>query len=244
VISLFSRMKKPTVHPLQLKVDLHSHLIPGIDDGSQCMEESLQLLKKLSELGYEKVITTPHIMADAYYNTADSIRSGAVLLQEASAEAGIPVNIEVAAEYYLDDGFMEHLEAGDVLSIAGKYLLFETSYLHRPLELEEMIFAISAAGYIPLMAHPERYRYIKNPEEEYASLKERGVMMQVNLNSLGGFYGKSAQKNAEVLSKSGMIDFLGSDTHRMRHLESLEKVLASRAYARLYEKNRIQNNDL
>lgn len=226
----------------RLKVDIHSHLIPGIDDGSQSMEESLMLLRGIEGLGYKKVVTTPHIMADAYKNTPDGIRIGLQILREASRNAGILVEIDAAAEYYLDDGFYTHLESGDMMTIAKKYVLFETSYISKPLQIEEMIFEIASAGYIPLFAHPERYRYIKDPVKEYSRLRELGVMFQVNLNSFGGHYGKSAKALATFLSNEGMIDFLGSDIHHKKQIETLDIVLQTEAYSRIFEKNTIQND--
>ena len=162
IFSLFGKKKEKQKGPA-LKIDLHSHLIPGIDDGSKSMEESLTLLKGMEALGYEKVITTPHIMFDTYKNTPKIINEGLLSLREAAKFEGIDVEIEAAAEYYLDEGFYDHLHSDEVMSINGKYLLFETSYVSKPLQLEEMIFEIGTAGYTPLMAHPERYRYIKDP---------------------------------------------------------------------------------
>lgn len=225
-----------------LKVDIHSHLIPGIDDGSQSMEESLSLLKGIEALGYEKVITTPHIMADAYKNTPEIIYEGLHLLREASSQEGIELEIEAAAEYYLDDGFYKHLESRNLMTIVGEYILFETSYISKPLQFEEMIFAIGTAGYKPLLAHPERYRYIKEPLKEYSRLKELGVMFQVNINSFGGHYGKSAKTLATFLCNEGMIDFLGSDTHHIKQVQTLEALLRTEQYAEIFDKNSIKNN--
>ncbi len=238
----FFKTKKPVKDVPSLKVDVHSHLIPGIDDGSQSMAESLLLLQGMKELGYEKVITTPHIMKDSYCNTPDIIRNGLAELREAARGKGINIVIEAAAEYYLDDGFLDHLERGDMMTLEGKYILFETSYFAKPLQLEEMIFEISAAGYIPVMAHPERYRYIKDPEREYGRFRELGVLLQVNLNSLGGHYGKTAKRLGEFLSKSGMISFLGSDVHGKKQIEFLSLMLKSEAYAEIYRNNTILNN--
>ena len=238
----FFKSKKPIKDVPSLKVDVHSHLIPGIDDGSRNMEESLSLLQGMKNLGYDKIITTPHIMKDSYCNTPVIIRSGLADLRYAAKEKGIDIVIEAAAEYYLDDGFLDHLERGDMMTLEGKYILFETSYFAKPLQLEEMIFEISAAGYIPVMAHPERYRYIKDPKREYARFKELGVHLQVNLNSLGGHYGKSAKKLAEYLSRSGMISFLGSDVHGKKQIEFLSEMLKSEAYAEIYTNNTILNN--
>jgi len=243
IFSLFRKKIEQQKGPV-LKTDLHSHLIPGIDDGSKSMEESLLLLKGIEALGYEKVITTPHIMFDAYKNTPKIIKDGLVFLRKAAKSEGINMEIEAAAEYYLDEGFYDHLHSNDVMSIKEKYILFETSYVSKPLQLEEMIFEIGTAGYIPLMAHPERYRYIKDPLSEYARFKELGVMFQVNLNSFGGHYGKSAKHLADFLSKEGMIDFLGSDVHHKKQVETLSGVFQSDAYSAVFKKNTIRNEEL
>ena len=243
IFSFFNKKKESERGPV-LKVDLHSHLIPGIDDGSQSMEESLSLLKGMEALGYEKVITTPHIMLDAYRNTPEIILNGLKTLREAAIKEGITLKIEAAAEYYLDDGFEDLLRKGDILTIYENYLLFETSYFAKPLQLEEMIFSITSAGYIPLMAHPERYRYVKDPLKEYGRFKELGVMFQVNLNSFGGHYGKDAKQKANFLRKEGMIDFLGSDVHRIRQVKTLSEVFSSDAYRDIFRHNTILNDEL
>ena len=243
IFSLFTKKKEKVETPL-LRADIHSHLIPGIDDGSQSLEESLKLLWGMEALGYEKVITTPHIMVDTYRNTPKSIKEGLWYLQDAAKSEGIKVQIEAAAEYYLDEGFYEHLHSAEVMSVQGKYLLFETSYVSKPLQLEEMIFEIGAAGYTPLMAHPERYRYIKDPYKEYKRLKELGVMFQVNINSFGGHYGKSAKIYAEFLSKEGWIDFLGSDVHHTKQVDTLAMVFRSDVYGAIFGNNTIRNAEL
>jgi len=243
IFSFFKKREEKKRGP-QLKVDLHSHLIPGIDDGSKSMDESLLLLKGMEALGYKKVITTPHIMLDAYRNTPQIIKNGLNVLQEFAKREGISLEIEAAAEYYLDDGFEALLKKGDILSIKGKYLLFETSYFAKPLQLEEMIFFISSYGYIPLMAHPERYRYVKDPMKEYTRFKELGVLFQVNLNSFGGHYGKDAKQKADLLSREGMIDFLGSDVHHKKQVDSLERVFYSVEYRDIFKNNTIRNDEL
>jgi tyrosine-protein phosphatase YwqE len=243
MFSFFKRHKEPTRGPL-LTLDLHSHLIPGIDDGSQSMEESLALLKGMEALGYKTMVTTPHIMIDAYRNTPRNIKEGLASLQEAARAEGIQMKIEAAAEYYLDEGFYGHLHSGEALAIKNKYLLFETSYISKPIQIEEMIFEIGAAGYIPLMAHPERYRYVTDPAKEYGRFKDLGVLLQADLNSFVGYYGKTAKKNVEFLSKHGMIDFLGSDVHHQKHVESLSEVFFSEAYADVFSRNKILNETL
>lgn len=227
-----------------LNIDLHSHLIPAIDDGARDMDESLRLLRALEEAGYYKVITTPHIMIDGYRNTRDIIMEGLEKLLIAKKEAGIKIDIEVAAEYYFDDGFIGHIQAGNPLAISKEYILFETSYLAKPLQFNEMLDAILIAGYKPILAHPERYRYIKNLEKEYMELKKRGVYFQVNINSFGGHYGKEAQKKALFLSEHRMIDFLGSDVHHIKQVQTLVTIKEKSFYKDIFKKNLILNNIL
>jgi tyrosine-protein phosphatase YwqE len=243
MFSFFKKKYVPQRGPV-LMVDLHSHFIPAIDDGSQSMEESLTLLRGMADLGYKKVITTPHIMVDAYKNTPEIIKSGLLDVRQALVKEGIDIEIDAAAEYYLDDGFLPLLEKGDLMPVNDTYLLFETSYISKPLQLEEMIFEIGAAGYTPLMAHPERYRYIKNPAKEYTRLKDLGVKFQVNLNSFGGHYGKSAQVLVSFIKEQGMIDFLGSDAHHKKQIETLSEVFVSEAYNDIFDKNKILNHIL
>jgi len=228
----------------KIKIDLHSHLIPAIDDGAKDMEESIHLLKELELLGYKKVITTPHIMVDSYYNTPNIIMDGLENLKKCAKEEGVLLEIEAAAEYYLDDGFLEHLSSGNILTFGDKYILFETSYYAKPLQFDEILFEIITAGYKPVLAHPERYRYIYNNEEEYQSLKDRGVFFQVNINSFGGHYGKDAKIKAEYLSKKGMIDFLGSDIHHINQVETLDKIRKSNFFCTVFKNNTILNNTL
>jgi len=246
---IFSFFKKKKVveenHNIKpLQVDIHSHIIPAIDDGSKSIEESIELIKKLKDIGYQKIITTPHIMSDAYKNNASNIYAGLELLQQRLEEEKILIDIDVGAEYYLDDGFYDKLKDPKVMSINDKYLLFETSYLSKPMLLEDMIFAISSVGYIPLMAHPERYRYIKDFKTEYQRFKELGVMFQCNINSFGGYYGIDAKNKALFLSENGMVDFLGSDLHHSKQVEFLKKVIQTKEYSDIFISNNILNDTL
>lgn len=244
---IFSFFKKKKEHPRevtpQLHTDIHSHLIPGIDDGARDMEESILLLGTMKALGYKKVITTPHIMSDGYKNTPQVIREGLEALRRAAKEEHIDIEIDAAAEYYLDDGFYDQLKDPEILSI-GEYLLVETSYIAKPLQFDAMIFEIQAAGFKPMLAHPERYRYINSLEKEYAAMKAKGIVFQVNINSFSGHYGKEAKRKAEFLSSAGMIDFLGSDIHRMKQAETLGEVLSSDIMHGIFRNNTILNEHL
>ncbi len=244
--SFFSRKKKKddTIPLFCPKIDLHSHLIPGIDDGSKSMEESLEILRAMRELGYEKMIITPHVMADAYQNSTQTILEGLQGLREAVAAEGIEIKIEAAAEYYLDEEMLARLESGDILTIANEYLLFETSYFSKPLNFEEVVFEMQTKGYKAMLAHPERYRYISDPRAEFGRMKELGIYFQLDINSLGGYYGKQAKENARLLSEWGMIEFLGSDVHHKKQVSFLKKVFADQRYDRLLRNNRILNETL
>ena len=236
--------KKEYKSQYNLFTDIHSHILPGIDDGAKVLSESLDMLKAMQEAGYKRLITTPHIMADVYKNTPASIRNKLEELKKEAKRNGIEIEIEAAAEYYLDDGFIKHLESGDMLYFGRNYLLFETSYMDRPINLEEMIFQMQSIGYTPVLAHPERYRYINNLEYEYKKLKELGVLFQLNLNSLIGGYGKSAKKKAEFLIKKGMVSFLGSDVHSLKHIEGIKRVKSLEVFDTIFKNNNILNDTL
>ncbi len=213
----------------ELGVDMHSHILPGIDDGSDSLERSLELVRAMKELGYRKLIMTPHVMSDFYKNTPEIIREKLQLLRQAVAEAGIDMELDCAAEYYLDEGFLEKLENNqELLTFGDKYLLFETSFLNEPLNLREAIFTMRSKGYQPVLAHPERYTYFYGKYEELVALRELGVMFQPNLNSLAGYYSPGAREVAERLIEQGFVEFLGSDAHGLKHTHTLQKVLSTK----------------
>jgi len=238
------KKKSKRVSQYTLDIDIHSHILPGIDDGSGSLEESLAMLKSFKEAGYKKLIATPHIMVDVYRNTPAIVNERLELLTDVAKKNGVDIELEAAAEYYLDDGFLEHLNSGNLLTFGDDYLLFETSYMDRPINLEDMIFEIQAMGYKPVFAHPERYRYINNLDKEYKKLKNLGLYFQVNLNSLIGGYGKTAKQKAEFLVKNGMVSFLGSDAHGLKHIEGIKKVKESNIFDTIFQKNSILNKTL
>ncbi len=245
MISFFRKKNNSIENRIEvLKTDIHSHIIPGIDDGSRSMDESIALIKEFEKLGYEKLITTPHIMDKAYNNSKESILSNLEKLKVECKKENINISIEAAAEYYVDEGFMSLIEKNDLLAIDDEYVLFETSYIHRPIDLESVIYNINMAGYKPLFAHPERYKYIKNPEKEFYKLKEHGAMFQVNLNSFVGYYGKQAKKHALFLHENSMISFLGSDVHGQNHIQSLNNVFKDKIYVDIMNNNNILNNNI
>ena len=212
-----------------LGVDMHSHILPGLDDGADSLEKSLELVQAMKDLGYRKLIMTPHIMSDFYKNTPSMIRERLALLRKAVQDAGIDMELDCAAEYYLDEGLLLSLENDEeLLTFGDNYLLFETSFLNEPLNLRETIFKMRSKGYKPVLAHPERYTFFYGKFNELAELKEHGVLFQPNLNSLTGYYSPVAKNVAEKLIDNGMVDFLGSDVHSLRHTDSLKRVLSCR----------------
>lgn len=221
--------KKTVLSPNDLVTDIHSHLLPGIDDGVADLEESVRVLKYLASLGYRKIITTPHIMSDVYPNTREDILRLLPQVQEAAREAGLDISIEAAAEYYLDEAFMDLLShPGQLLSFGDGYLLFETNMISRPLPLEEAIFLLLSQGFKPVMAHPERLRYIQDGPELLEELAGKGLRYQVNLGSFAGYYRKEAKQIAEGMAKKGLVSFLGSDCHKIQHARMIEKAFMNR----------------
>jgi tyrosine-protein phosphatase YwqE len=245
LFNLFQKSDKNILADLSaVGTDIHSHLIPGIDDGSKSIEESLKLVNELCELGYKKIITTPHIMTDYYRNTPEIILSGLEKLKKEIEALKIPIEIEAAAEYYLDHEFLKKIEEGNLLTMGDNFVLFELSYLTPPQSIETIIFNLQSNGYKTILAHPERYQYWNNNFETYEKLKDRDVYFQLNINSLSGEYSPLTQKVAEKLIQNNMIDFVGTDCHGMRHIERLHKALENKYLSLLIESGKLLNNKM
>jgi protein-tyrosine phosphatase len=216
-----------------LGADMHSHVLPGLDDGAETIAHSLELLRELRALGFHKLVMTPHIMGDFFRNTPEGIRAALAQLQTAAAEAGLgDVKLECAAEYYLDEFLGRKLADGtEMLTFGGakRYLLFETSYMNEPLNLLETIFELKSHGYQPVLAHPERYTFWHGRFGEIEKLREQyGVLMQLNINSLSGYYSPTARHVAEKMIDGALVDFVGTDSHNLRHTNTLRlKTLAA-----------------
>jgi len=219
--------KQPKLDPIDLaliKTDLHSHLIPGIDDGSKSLEESLIMLKRFSELGYQKVITTPHIMSDFYKNTPEIILSGLETVREGIKKENINIEIEAAAEYYLDFQLEELIKAKNILTFGDNHALFELSFSNEPPRIKETIFAFQTEGYKPIMAHVERYPFYFNQFDTINDFRNRGCIIQLNINSLSGQYGPQVKKMAEQMIDKDMVDVIGSDCHHIGHLDLINSL--------------------
>lgn len=238
-----SRLSEPLDMGI-LQTDLHSHLIPGIDDGAKTMEESIQLIKKLQKMGYRKLITTPHIMSDYYRNTPEIILDGLVKLREEIARENIEIEIEAAAEYMLDDGFEDKIKAGNLLTFGDNYLLIEMSYLTPHPNLSSILFELQTEGYRVVLAHPERYNYWHNQFGKYQELIDRGVFFQLNINSLTGWYSPESKNIAEKLISENMVHFLGSDMHNENYMNELRRSRYYPILKEVSEQGKLLNNQL
>lgn len=225
-----------------LGADMHSHLIPGVDDGSPDISNSLQLIKGLVELGYKKLVTTPHIMWDMYKNTKQDILERFEILTQAVQEEKIEVELKVAAEYFLDDHVKELLNKSEaLLTIHQNMVLVEFSLAYEPFDLKEILFEMQVQDYQPVIAHPERYIYPDKGNLFYDELKDAGYLFQLNILSLIGMYGKQPKKNAHYIAEKNYYDFAGTDLHNPWHLEALHDPSLIPGLKRLLESGKIRN---
>lgn len=200
-------------------MDLHSHLLPGIDDGVKTVEEAIEVIQAFYRLGYRKLYTTPHVMTDAFRNTPEIILGSLEILKTEIANRKIDLQIFAAAEYYLDEYLLEAINSDKLLTIGENHLLFETNFLSEPLNLKDFIFRATTKGYRLILAHPERYIYLQSDLSKAEDLLNRGVTFQINISSLTGYYSKPAQKTAFQLIDRGWVHWLGSDCHHIKHVE-------------------------
>lgn len=238
---IFSRKKEVEIEPLRLdwmQVDVHSHLIPGIDDGAKNMEESISMIKRLKDFGLRKLVTTPHIMSEFYKNTPEIIQMGLEDVRKALKSEQIDIELDAAAEYYLDEIFLEKVQNGEkLLTISNNYVLVETGFINKPQMLLEIFFAMEMQGYKPILAHPERYQYLIQDKGLLSDLLDRDIYFQINLLSLTGFYSKPIKNFAEMLLDEKKVKFFGTDCHNHRYLDMLEALPKSKYYDKLQQQD-------
>lgn len=208
---------------------MHSHLLAALDDGVKNHAEALEIIRQFHQLGYRKLITTPHIMSDTYRNTPQTILSTLTELKSEISKAEIPVQVEAAAEYYLDETVLALLDSdSQLLTFSGSYFLFETNFYSEPFQLNDFIFKSIVKGYKPILAHPERYTYMTPEKAE--DLFHRGVLMQINSLSLIGFYGKPIQKLAQKMIDQKWVHALGSDCHNLLQAQLQPEIMQDKYY--------------
>ena len=224
---------------------MHSHMLPGIDDGSPDIETSILLIKGLLNLGYSNFVTTPHVMEDLYPNSPEIIKAAFEDLKAGMNDVVLGQKFRPAAEYLLDGNVDTLLEKKEpLLTIKDKLVLVEISFASPPLHLREILFQLQISGYQPVFAHPERYAFYHQNPKKYAEVKASGCLFQCNLLSFSGYYGPGVKQAAEFLVQKGLIDLLGTDMHHEKHLQHLRDLNFTPALAKLLDEQGVMNHAL
>jgi protein-tyrosine phosphatase len=245
MFGLFSKSKKEPKEIFNydfVSVDMHSHVLPGIDDGAQTVEDSVVLIKEMMALGIKKIIATPHIMADYYKNNATTINNALQLLQQHLKAENIDITIQAAAEHYFDEFFVKLIDNDELMLINDKYVLFELAFTSKPPNLIYTVQKMTDKGLIPILAHPERYPYLTLKEVE--SVRSWGCQIQMNTISLTGYYGKPVKASAEAIIDAGLIDYISSDMHHPRHAQAFKHALETTYLKKLKDSGVLLNSKL
>ncbi len=228
-----------------MHTDLHSHLIPGIDDGVETVEDSIKMIKGLMKFGYRKFITTPHILPGMYDNGPDTILPGLELVRQAIKAEGLDVTIDAAAEYYYDETFEEMAKESPLMMFSGNHILFELPNMHEPPMLKHTVFALTVRSIVPVLAHVERYPYLyENDFSDLEELVNMGVELQVNYGTFLGIYGPKLHKAAYQMVDAGLISYLGSDLHGEKHLQYIKGAFQDKRFRQMLAKHEFKNKDL
>lgn len=226
--NLFKRKKKEVATEPGLwnvRIDIHSHFIPGIDDGAQSVQDSLAMIREFKKFGYTHLYATPHVMWDSYQNTPEIILDGLGIVKKACEEEGIAIELNAAAEYFIDEHFIDMLEKGEpLLTLPGRRLLVELPYTTPLMNTHESLFHIIEKGYRPVLAHPERYTYYHSDPTVYQRFADQGCELQINALSFTRQYGEGVRKTAEWLLSHKLITYVGTDAHRIEHLQRMSKL--------------------
>ncbi|MXV52131.1 histidinol phosphatase [Pedobacter sp. HMF7647] len=205
-------------------IDIHSHLLPGLDDGSKTIIQSVDFIKRLQKFGFEKFVCTPHIFMEVYPNNKETISAALASLNSLPEIKSMPVTVEAAAEYMMDENFDDLLLNDQVLCLPDNHVLIEMSYQVESRNISQYVFNLLAKGYKPILAHPERYTYYHDNMQPLIALKDAGCLFQLNLLSVTGYYGKRVKAAAVKLLSEKLIDFAGTDLHHERHLRMFEDI--------------------
>ena len=203
-------------------VDIHSHILPGIDDGAKTLEDTEFLLEEMKQLGFTKVITTPHTMSTVWENTPETIQNASIKVK---SELSLPFEIQAASEYLLDESVITKAKNKELLTLKNNFVLVEFSYLNPPIQLYDFLYQLQLSGYYVVLAHPERYSYFHSSKKEFKKLKKVGCLFQLNLLSTVGYYGKEVAETANYLLKENLYDFTGSDIHHKNHIAAFQSKL-------------------
>jgi protein-tyrosine phosphatase len=244
-MGLFGKNKVVIPDFSPLGTDLHSHVLPGMDDGSYSIGETIRMLREMERIGFRKIITTPHVISALYPNTREQILGQLYRLREVILEEDIHIGVEASGEYHLDFEFLDKVRSGEVIPFGeNRYLLVELPFQKPSFSFDEILYEVQLLDYRPVIAHPERYVWLMGKMNLYQGLKDRGMLFQLNLNSLTGLYGLPAKIAANQLIDAGMVEFTGTDAHHTGHLLGLSKVLSNRHFVRLLQSGRLLNSML
>ncbi len=230
---------------MPMKVDIHSHLLPGVDDGSPDVETSVELVGRMAALGLERIIASPHVTQDTFENSPETLDAALSQLQEALKKSGAGIRVDRSAEYRFDEFSLAQIGSGAAKTLPEGYILVENSFIQEPWGLENILFDLKIKGMKPILAHPERYAYYHvDKMARYKQLHDAGTLFQINLLSLAGAYGKKEKAVATEMVERKWVDFIGTDVHNRDHVDIIEQYLASRDYRRILEKLDIGNDIL
>lgn len=224
-----------------LGCDMHNHVLPGIDDGAKTIADSLVLIQGLKDLGIDRCIATPHIISGLYDNTTEDIAQALCKIVKELDSRGIEFSIDHSAEYMIDEGFLNILNHNRLRALPNNYVLIEMSYLAESSMLLEAIYRLQSEGYVPVLAHPERYNYYHQDFNQYKLIKEMGGLLQLNVLAISGYYGSQVKLAASRLIKEGMYDFVGTDMHHERHLHLIKTLVDRYDIKALLKHNPIKN---
>ncbi len=240
----FFKRNKGTDH-LFFQTDVHSHMCPGIDDGARNTRHALGLIEQMHELGIRKMIITPHVTDETFPNTPEIISKAFDKISNAVSSVGMDMQLDYSAEYRIDDLLFTYLKEGIVRPMPNDYILVENSWIQEPFGLDSFLFNLqSEYGLKPILAHPERYQYYQPEKNRYKMLNELGILFQVNLLSLSGYYGKPSKQVAEWLLDNNYVDFIGSDLHHSAHIEAIKRYINTKDYKKLTDKAKLIKNDI
>lgn len=244
LFDFFLRSKTPEQMPFA--TDVHCHIVPGVDDGSPDITNSIELLRSMSELGLQRIFASPHATKDRYENTPQTIVKPFTALQSAARANGLNVELHQHFECRIDDFFLQQLENNNLTTLPGNFILIENPFANEPWGIESIIYELINRGFNPILAHPERYAYYAlRHRDRYTHLHDLGLYFQVNLLSLAGYYGKMERATALYLLDEGMVQFVGTDIHREAHIQSISNYLSSRTYLREHKLfDRLRNDTL
>lgn len=242
----FIGKKKEALVPLRdlgITCDVHSHLLPNVDDGSQSAKDSIDLIARMKALGYRKIICTPHFMTGFYNNTPESVQTSLNFMKSELLRQNIDIELDAAAEYYIDYDIMQDLSKKPMLTFGNNMLLFECSFTNEHQNFSETIFEMQVNGYTPVLAHPERYLYWHGKIDFMKDLHDRGVLFQINMLSIANAYTRDVNTAAKTLIDNGLCDFIGTDLHNAEQLNIIEQAqITESAFEKIKALKLLNNN--